>query len=58
MEEIKQQIIKRTEDKLKCTYTADVRIRILTDMKEELEMLKQAESVFSNIETSGDLMAM
>lgn len=49
MEEIKQQIIKRAEQRLNCTYTADVRLRVLTDMKEELEMLKQAESVFSNV---------
>lgn len=58
MKEIKQQIIKRAEDRLKCTYSADVRIRILTDMKEELEVLKKAEAVFSNIENKGKLIAM
>lgn len=47
MEEIKQSIIKRAEERLKCTYTPDIRIRILIDMKEELEALKQANSVFS-----------
>ena len=48
MEEIKKQIIERAEERLKCTYTPDVRISILTDMKEELEVLKEAESVFGN----------
>ena len=58
MEEIKQQIIKRAEDRLNIVTSPDARQRILIDMKEELKILKEAESVFSNIETSGDLMAM
>ena len=58
MEEIKQQIIKRAEDRLNIVTIPEARQRILVDMKEELKILKEAQSVFSNIETSGDLMAM
>ena len=58
MEEIKQQIIKRAENRLNVVTSSEARQRILIDMKEELKILKEAESVFSNIETSGDLMAM
>ena len=58
MEEIKQQIIKRAENRLNIVTSPDARQRILIDMKEELKILKEAQSVFSNIETSGDLMAM
>ena len=58
MEEIKQQIIKRAENRLNIVTSPDARQRILIDMKEELKILKEAQSVFSNTETSGDLMAM
>ena len=61
MEEIKQQIIKRAEDRLNIIASPEARQRILIDMKEELKILKEAESVFTNIiniERSEGLMAM
>lgn len=58
MEEIKKQIIKRAEDRLNSAYNPDIRLRILTDMKEELEMLKKAEAVFSDDVKTERLIAM
>ena len=49
MEEIKQQIIKRAEDRLNIVTIPEARQRILVDMKEELKILKEAQSVFNNV---------
>ena len=47
MENIKQQIIKRAEERLKANHSADVRQRVLLDMNEELKLFKLAEEIIS-----------
>ena len=47
MENIKQQILKRAEERLKANYSNDIRQRILMDMNDELKLFKQGEEILS-----------